>query len=49
MKAFEKAYQGNIVLITVGSSGIGKALAHLLDSAGARFWLLAHRKIDSKL
>lgn len=44
MASWEKAYQGKTVLITGGSSGIGRALACLLDSAGARLWLLARRK-----
>lgn len=43
MASWEKAYQGKTVLITGGSSGIGKALALLLDAAGARLWLLARR------
>lgn len=44
MDVFARAYQGKVVLITGGSSGIGKALACLLDSVGARLWLLARRK-----
>ncbi len=44
MRSFEQAYRGKLVLITGGSSGIGKALALLLDAAGARLWLLARRR-----
>ncbi len=43
MEVFARAYQGKVVLITGGSSGIGQALARLLDSVGARLWLLARR------
>ncbi len=44
MASWEQVYQGKTVVITGGSSGIGKALAWLLDAAGARLWLLARRK-----
>lgn len=37
-------YEGRLVLITGGSSGIGLALARLLASEGARVWLLARHK-----
>jgi 3-dehydrosphinganine reductase len=37
-------YEGRLVLITGGSSGIGLALARLLAGEGARVWLLARHK-----
>lgn len=44
MFSWESTYRDKIVLITGGSSGIGKALAILLSRAGARLWLLARGK-----
>ena len=37
-------YEGRLVLITGGSSGMGLALAQLLAAEGARVWLLARHK-----
>ena len=37
-------YDGRLVLITGGSSGMGLALAQLLAAEGARVWLLARHK-----
>ncbi len=37
-------FEGQLVLVTGGSSGIGLALARQLSSAGARVWLLARRQ-----
>ena len=37
-------YDGKLVLITGGSSGMGLALAQLLASEGARVWILARHK-----
>jgi 3-dehydrosphinganine reductase len=39
-----KSYEGRLVLITGGSSGIGLALARLLAGDGARVWLLARHE-----
>jgi 3-dehydrosphinganine reductase len=39
-----KSYEGRLVLITGGSSGIGLALARLLAGEGARVWLLARHQ-----
>jgi 3-dehydrosphinganine reductase len=36
-------YDGRLVLITGGSSGMGLALARLLAAEGARIWLMARR------
>ena len=37
-------YEGRLVLVTGGSSGMGLELARLLAQEGARVWLLARRK-----
>lgn len=46
-----KSFEGRLVLITGGSSGIGLALARMLASEGARVWLLARHqaKLDAAL
>lgn len=41
-----KSYEGRLVLITGGSSGIGLALARMLASEGARVWLLARHRAN---
>lgn len=40
----KNSFQGQLVLITGGSSGIGLALARLLAREGARVWILARRR-----
>jgi ketoreductase len=39
-----RSYEGRLVLVTGGSSGIGLALARLLAGEGARVWLLARHE-----
>jgi len=44
MAAIKDSFQGRLVLITGGSSGLGLALANLLAAQGANVWLIARRK-----
>jgi 3-dehydrosphinganine reductase len=44
MTALSDSFQGRLVLITGGSSGLGLALANLLAAQGANVWLIARRK-----
>src|ERR1700690_1880524 len=44
MVAMKDSFQGRLVLITGGSSGLGLALANLLAAQGANVWLIARRK-----
>jgi len=44
MAAIKDSFQGRLVLITGGSSGLGLALANLLAAQGANIWLIARRK-----
>ena len=44
MPTDHKSFEGRLVLITGGSSGIGLALARLLAGDGARVWILARHK-----
>jgi len=44
MSALKDSFQGRLVLITGGSSGLGLALANMLAAQGANVWLIARRK-----
>ncbi len=44
MATFKNFYQGQLALITGGSSGLGFEIARLLSEADARVWILARHK-----